>query len=258
MSFETLAIADGASYLAFRLDQPSAATDPELCVVYLHGFASQQNGQKADFFRDRFVGAGVAFCSFDFQGHGASGGSMLDLTLSRNLEDLGEIHDFLRARGYRKLVLFGSSMGGGSAMFFAARRPANVVAALLIAPALDLAAGLERKVGPVAFARWQETGRTLFAHELGAHELSWRLIEDLHTFERKELEKHYQTPTLIFQGLRDETVDWRGVVELVERCAHRRIKVELFADGGHRLVERLDELWTSAWAFLAARLAISP
>jgi len=84
------------SHLAVQLDAPP---DARLCFLYLHGFGSVQTGEKADFFRQRALESGFAFCSFDFQGHGRSGGTMGGLTLTRNLGDVGRVHDWLRQRG---------------------------------------------------------------------------------------------------------------------------------------------------------------
>ncbi len=125
----SFAAADGKeSHLAVRLAEPELGS--ELVVLYLHGFGSRQSGEKADFFRRQLLGRGLAVCSFDFQGHGESGGSMLELTLSRNLQDISRANDFLRQRGYQRVVLMGSSMGGASALWYAARNPQAVEAVL--------------------------------------------------------------------------------------------------------------------------------
>src|SRR3954466_13822568 len=105
------------SHLAVRFDPPPQGTGERPCFLYLHGFGSEQSGEKAEFFRARAQGSGFGFCSFDFQGHGLSGGDMLGLTLTRNLEDVGRVHAFLRDRGCGRLLLLGSSMGGGTALW---------------------------------------------------------------------------------------------------------------------------------------------
>ena len=87
------------SHLAVRLRRPPGGGRSRFAFLYLHGFGSAQSGEKADFFRERAVADGIPFCSFDFQGHGESGGTMRDLTFSRNLEDLGAVHDFLAGQG---------------------------------------------------------------------------------------------------------------------------------------------------------------
>src|SRR5262245_52123897 len=124
--------------LAVRLAEPSGgATARPFGILYCHGLGSSQSGEKADFFRSRAVAAGWRFCSFDFRGHGASGGALEGWSVSRNLADVDRVWGFLAERGWRRAALLGSSMGGGAALWWAARHPERVVAAAVIAPALD-------------------------------------------------------------------------------------------------------------------------
>lgn len=246
-----IAIPDTPAQLACRLDLPEGGGD--VAVLYCHGFASSQRGSKADFFRDRALAAGLAFCSFDFRGHGDSGGAMFDLTLDRNLEDLGLVHDALIARGLTRLVLLGSSMGAGSALFFAHRRPEHVAAAIHVAPALEMDRGLLRLVGAEKARLWEESGTVLFEHELGAYDLSWQIIENLRTYDFAALAASYATPTLMLQGMRDGSVDWRSVAEFCSRSASGQLELHLFADGDHRLLEHLPALWELSELFLRRR-----
>lgn len=137
------------SHLAVRFDPPPAGARADRpCFLYLHGFSSDQSGEKAEFFRQRALAAGFGFCSFDFQGHGASGGEIGGLTLTRNLEDVRRVHGFLRDRGQERLILIGSSMGGGTGLWYSALHPQEIVAGLHIAPALEMDRGLLAWAGP--------------------------------------------------------------------------------------------------------------
>ncbi len=247
------------SHLAVRLSRPpAAAPKTSLVVLYLHGFGSQQQGTKAEFFRRRCLGSGVAFCSFDFQSHGESGGRFADLTLSRNLEDIGRVHGHLRAEGFERLVLFGSSMGGASAMWYAALHPRDIAAAIHIAPALELDKGLLERFTSSQRQRWQRDGVITFEHELVSCQLSWRLIEDLRSFGVQRLADLYSTPTLIFQGKNDLSVDWRTVLDLTSRCRAECISLHLMGDGDHRLLDRLPLLWQISEAFLQSSIGGNP
>ena len=188
------------SHLAIRLDEAPEPQDAELCGLYLHGFASSQSGEKVDFFRRRFRRLGLPFCSFDFQGHGESGGEMVNLSLSRNIADIGQVCGFLADSGYRRLVLFGSSMGGASGLWYAALHPEAVAATISIAPALDMQTTLLTAVGPELAASWQQEGRIALEHPLGVFDLDWGLIEDLRSHGLDRLCSNYRVPGLIFQG----------------------------------------------------------
>lgn len=231
----------------------AAATAADLCFLYLHGFGSEQSGEKADFFRRRALGGGFAFCSFDFEGHGLSGGDMRGLTLSRNLEDLSMVAAWLAARGHPRLCLIGSSMGGGTGMWFSALHPDRVVAGLHIAPALDFEGSLLAWAGPERTRAWQESGAIQFANDQVSCELGWELIEDLRTYPTAALLPRYRTPALLLQGRLDVTVPWRSVAEFATRCPYREIDLHLFADGDHRLTDRKDRLWELMLEFLRGR-----
>jgi pimeloyl-ACP methyl ester carboxylesterase len=224
-------------------------------VLYLHGFGSVQSGEKATFFRARALESGLAFCSFDFRGHGESEGSMRDLTLARNLEDVAAVRAWLAARGRERVALFGSSMGGATALWYADLHPEGVAAAVHIAPAVGMLSGLERWAGAEGLERWRRDGTIRFRNEMVEADLGWGLVEDLRDRDVEALARRTQVPTLFFQGKRDATVDWNDVARFAEVAPPGAIELVLYADGDHRLVDRKDDLWRRALAFLAEHAA---
>src|SRR3990172_7719817 len=96
-------------YLDYTLILPKGRSTTDTLVIYVHGFASHQKGEKVLYFRDRFTDVGAAFLAFDHRGHGDSSGTMKDLTITRNLEDLEAIFSS-QALNYKKRILIGSSM----------------------------------------------------------------------------------------------------------------------------------------------------
>lgn len=246
--------ADGEpSHLAVRLAEPAGGVQSRFAFLYLHGFGSTQSGEKAAYFRTAALAAGVPFCSFDFQGHGASGGTLRALTFSRNLDDLAAVHDELARRGLGSVVLIGSSMGGATALWHAVRRPAAVLASLLIAPAVGMRRGLERWAGAEGLERWQREGTIRYRSALVDAELGWELIADLRRYDLEVLQGAYRTPTLMLQGQLDETVDYKDVARFAARSPGGHLRLRLYADGDHRLTDRKEELWAEMRDFLAER-----
>jgi pimeloyl-ACP methyl ester carboxylesterase len=242
------------SHLAVRFDPPRNGVGPSRpCFLYLHGFGSEQSGEKAEFFRRRALDAGFGFCSFDFQGHGQSGGEIGTVTLTRNLEDVRRVHDFLRARGQERLILIGSSMGGGTALWYSALHPEGIVAGLHLAPALEMDRGLLAWAGPERERQWREAGRIHFQNELVSCELGWSLIEDLRAHPLERLLATYRTPCLLLQGKQDASVSWQSVTDFTVRCTFQEIELHLFADGDHRLADRKERLWALMTEFLRGR-----
>jgi pimeloyl-ACP methyl ester carboxylesterase len=251
-------------YLAAPPDQSDGAPAPPggerhgsgtagLCLVYLHGFGSHQDGEKAGFFRRQAHAGGLSFCSFDFEGHGQSGGDMRGLTLSRNLANLEAVVAWLEAAGERRLCLVGSSMGGGTGLWYSALNPNRVAAGLHMAPALEMGRSMLEWAGPERAREWEATGTLRFSNEMVSCDLDWKLIEDLRAHPLADLLARYRTPTLLLQGRLDVTVPWRGVTEFVTRCPYREIELHLFADGDHRLTDRKGRLWSLMAEFLRGR-----
>jgi pimeloyl-ACP methyl ester carboxylesterase len=241
------------SHLAVRFDPPPPGGGGRPCFLYLHGFGSEQSGEKAEFFRARALAAGFGFCSFDFQGHGQSGGVIADLTLTRNLGDVARVHALLRERGCGRLILTGSSMGGGTALWYSLLHPEEIVAGLHIAPALELDRGLLAWAGPERARAWEETGSIHFRNEFVSCELGWSLIEDLRAHPLDTLLAGYRTPCLLLQGKLDTSVSWKSVLDFAVRCTFQEIELHLFADGDHRLTDRKDRLWELMEEFLRGR-----
>lgn len=246
---------DGREPLAVRFDAPADRHRP--AFLYLHGFGSSQNGEKAVAFRRRARAAGIGFCSFDFRGHGRSGGGMERLTMSRNLDDAEAVAAWLAERWAGPLAFFGSSMGAAAAMWLAARRPdgpaRRLLAGVAIAPALALERSLADQCGAEGLERWRRSGRLAVDNELVTCELGWELMEDLAGHRAAELPARYATPTLILQGSADESVAWRESAEFATRCRPGLVELHLFAGADHRLIPQLDRVWQLAAGFLDDR-----
>lgn len=250
--------------LAVRWTPPTAGA---ASFLYLHGFGSSQDGEKAGYFRRGAAEAGLGFCSLDFRGHGLSGGGFGDLTFSRNLADAGAALDWLGERGVgaggSPLVVFGSSMGGATGLWLAARHPGAFAAGLAIAPALGMERALEERLGEEGIATWRRTGRQRFVNDLVDEEMGWELMADLADYRAADLPPLHVTPTLVFQGMEDDSVDWRLAVELARAVAEhaaggegeagdarRRVEVHLFSAGDHRLLNQRPRMWGMALGFL--------
>jgi pimeloyl-ACP methyl ester carboxylesterase len=251
---ETISIAGpdgGRERLALRLERPAGPARP-VAILYLHGFGSSQSGEKAGYFRSRAVAAGWPFCSFDARGHGASEGSLERLTLTRNLADLAAVRAWLSGRGLPRVALFGSSMGAATALWHAALEPEGIAGAMHVAPALGMLGSLERRAGADGLARWEREGWLDYRSELVESRLSWALVEDLRAHPTRELARRTRTPTLLFQGQADATVDWRETARFAAD-AGPAVELRLFPAGDHRLLEHLETIWSEGEAFLLRR-----
>src|SRR5882757_2337766 len=106
-------------------------------LFWLGGFNSDMTGTKALALDAWATEQGRACVRFDYSGHGESGGSFIDGTIGRWLEESVAVFEQF-CRGPQ--VVIGSSMGGWLALLLAraiANRAASLAGLVLIAPAPD-------------------------------------------------------------------------------------------------------------------------
>ena len=249
-SIEYLDVPGSSDRLALRFDDPPSAAPGRPAMLYLHGFGASQDGEKAEFFRSRALAAGFAFCSFDFRGHGLSGGTLGGISLERNLEDVALVHDFLARQGHPRPVVLGSSFGGLTGLWHTALHSDRVEAGLFIAPAVDLGERTAAWAGETGLEEWRRTGHRRVVTPVVDCELGWSFVAAFERYPTGELAARLSTRCLLLQGRLDDQVSWNRVVDFSAACQKAKIELHLFSDGDHRLVDRKPLLWRLMGTFL--------
>jgi pimeloyl-ACP methyl ester carboxylesterase len=207
-------------------------------VVYLHGFASSAKSTKAAWFGERLRGHDVAFDCPDFNGP-----DFATLTLTRMIDQLGE---YLR-HTEGAVTLIGSSLGGTLAVLAADPFKDKVDRMVLLAPAVMFAKLGHHLLPPERVNEWRTRGALPFFHYAYGEErlLSYSFYED--SLRHNAFEAAVSQPTLIFQGLRDASVDYHTV----EAFARTRPNVTLsLLDDDHQLIASLPRIWDGVADFL--------
>ena len=242
------------AFIDYTLTQPQGGT-ARAVVVYVHGFSSTQlGGGKVPALRARLNALGYAFLAFDHRGHGASSGSLPDMTVTSNIEDLDAMVSHL-AGDFDKALLIGSSMGGQTAAWYAAQNPARVTACALIAPGFSFLKDQMGRLGPAQLARLRAEGE--IAMQTGGRNgeagqdctLGLALYQDLARHPVDELIPRYATPTLIVHGMDDVWVPYEGSVDFAQRSATRPLELLLIAGCDHGLAAHQDVVTGAVCAF---------
>jgi alpha/beta superfamily hydrolase len=110
---------------------------PAPYVIGTHGMMSTKDSPKYVKLGETLVKEGFGFVRFDFTGCGESSGTFADATLSRRIDDLIAVMEWVRALESHNgtLGLFGSSMGGTVALTAGTLNKANAMV-LLATPVL--------------------------------------------------------------------------------------------------------------------------
>jgi pimeloyl-ACP methyl ester carboxylesterase len=209
-------------------------------IMWLGGFRSDMTGTKAEtlagFARDR----NLAFLRHDYSGHGASGGSFRDGTISRWLaESLAVFRQWAAARE----ILVGSSMGAWIAlrMIEELRKAGDsdrIAGLVLIAPAPDFATEL---VEPKLTARQRKSLVSQgFFEEPSAYSdepyvYTKALLDDgrANRVLAGPIDTH--CPVHILQGMADPDVPHAHALRLASLLPADDLTVSLIPDGDHRL-----------------------
>jgi pimeloyl-ACP methyl ester carboxylesterase len=225
-------------------------------LLYVHGFASVRTGQKAEALEAMCARRGWPFAAFEFRGHGASSGTLLDLRGDALLDDLDAVCDHLAGAGLRRVFPVGSSMGGWATAWFALRRPESVPAAAFIAPAFGFVRNSWNRLSEPERLAWERSGR-LAVHNIGRgrdEQLHIDLVRQADRFPSDELARRWATPALIFHSLRDDSVSYLDSLDVVVGSAFPEIELRLLTGGDHRqpapVVQMADEIgrfFASRW-----------
>jgi uncharacterized protein len=208
-------------------------------VFYLHGFASGAKSTKAAYFAARLSGHGAQLTAPDFNEP-----DFTTLTLTRMLDQLGAE---LAHTGSEPVTLIGSSLGGTLAVLAAERFPAKVDRVVLLAPAVMFAKPGHHLLPPERVEEWRRIGALPFFHHAYNDErpLNFTFYED--SLAHDAFGALFMQPTIVFQGLRDASVDH----QTVEEFARTRPNVTLtLLDDDHQLLASLPRIWEGVAGFL--------
>ncbi len=208
-------------------------------VFYLHGFASSSKSTKAAYFAERFRQRGVDVHCPDFNDP-----DFATLTITRML---AQLEAAIAATSEAPVTLMGSSLGGTLAILAAARLRARVSRLVLLAPAVMFAKPGHHLLPPERIDEWRRRGALPFFHYADNAErlLNYAFYDD--SLRHDPFDVAFTQPTLIFQGLRDASVDYRTV----EQFAKVRPNVTLsLLDDDHQLIASLPRMWEQIEPFL--------
>ncbi|WP_049735654.1 alpha/beta hydrolase [Rhizobium ecuadorense] len=219
--------------------RPAQAGSDAPALVWLSGYRSDMSGTKAVELDGLAAELGLACIRLDYSGHGVSGGSFSDGTISRWLEEALAV---IRHVAPERVILVGSSMGGWIALRLAQelqrRDGPKLEGMVLIAPAPDFTSEL---IEPNLKARERKSlaergyfeERSQYSPEPNIYTRA--LIEDGR--DNRVLDGIIETgcPVHILQGMKDADVPHAHAMKLMEHLPADDVVLTFVRDGDHRL-----------------------
>jgi pimeloyl-ACP methyl ester carboxylesterase len=208
-------------------------------IVFLPGFRSDMNGDKALALRSYCAARGQALLRFDYSGHGASGGHFTDGTVGRWTEDALLAIDKLTTG---EVILVGSSMGGWIALLVALARPERIAGLIGVAAAPDFTEALMWEA--MSFAErdaLMHHGVIEVPSQYGPPTpITRELIEDGRTHLLLDSMIELSCPVRLLHGQLDPDVPWEMALRLSDVIEGQDVRVTLVKDGDHRLSRPAD------------------
>lgn len=92
----------------------SKVNDDDKIVIFCHGLNSDKSGREiytkfAKVLREENINS----FRFDFRAHGESTGTDYEMNISKEIKDVESTLDILISKGYKNIIIHGSSFGGG-------------------------------------------------------------------------------------------------------------------------------------------------
>ena len=118
--------------------------DSTSIVVSAHGFGADKNYRVIKTLSDFLHNKKISSLRFDFSGVGSSEGDVKSSNIEQMVDDLNAAVGYAKKAGYKKIIVTGHSLGGMAAIIAAVMNK-DVHALMLIAPAIDLRATIEKR-----------------------------------------------------------------------------------------------------------------
>jgi pimeloyl-ACP methyl ester carboxylesterase len=211
-------------------------------LFWLGGFKSDMAGTKALALDAWAAQHGRACVRFDYSGHGESGGSFVDGTIGRWLEESVAI---FRQFCHGPQVVIGSSMGGWMALLLAREIAkdtggnASLAGLVLIAPAPDFTEDLMwMGFSPEVRAEIETEGVWLRPSQYDdgtPYPITRTLIEEGRNHLLLGGGIDVGCPVRILQGAQDPDVPWKHAFALAHRLPADDVVLTVIRDGDHRL-----------------------
>ena len=241
-------IVDDSLKLAGVLHRPAAGSGGG--VVLCHGMLADKDGPKHRELARRLCELGHLVLRFDFAGRGQSQGSLLELTISSQMEQCRQAVRLVRGEGARRLALIGSSLGGTTAMGVVAAHDDCDCLVTMAAPSRLDRLGV-RLVGEAGLESWRRQGW----QEIEGQRVGYSLVEDARQHDIDVLAARIACPWLILHGERDQLVPLDDARRLAGANSAARLQVVAGADHRFSQAEHFQEVVERAVQFAHQKLS---
>lgn len=212
-------------------------------IIMSHGFTGNKSEFGSfDYIFNSFVKAGFTTLAFDFSGCGESDNDTL--TVQKQVNDLRCVINYANSKGYKKIGLFGYSLGGLISLKCYNK---NISSLVLWAPVTSKKeVDLEKKYSEEQLLELKEKGYITKTSDKGLRKevnIDGKIFEEFLEINQDELMSSIKSPLLIIHGDEDKSVplaDSKRALEILSENIDS--KLVIIKEGSHYLKGQLDLL----------------
>ncbi len=182
---------------------------------------------------------GIAVVRFDFTGLGRSGGNFENSHFEANVEDLIDVHAYVKEHYFAPELIIGHSLGGAAAIVAGSKIPDLKAVCTVGAPAdIDhTTKHFKDQIGELT-----ETGKTDVLIGGRSFTVNKTFVEGFKKHDLPQIIKSLHKPILILHSPIDETVSINNAQEIYQNATHPKSFISL-DDADHLLTKRDDSIY---------------
>ena len=175
-------------------------------VILCHGFTTSKDNHTNTQLESILNENDISTFRFDFFGHGESEGDFSKITISEGTDDILQAIKYLKALGYSKIGLVGSSFGGICSIM-ASSKTKDLYLLALKSPISNYKERDLTVKSKEELAQWKQKGYWDYTDSKGGnHRLNYAFFEDYDNNDGYEASAKITIPTLIVHGDEDDSV----------------------------------------------------
>ncbi len=207
-------------------------------IIFIHGYASDMEGEKALKIKEFAKKKGLSFLRFDCYGHGKSDGKIEDFTISKGKKDLINLIDNV-TKGPQ--ILIGSSMGGWLMMLAAKSRKSRIIGLIGIATAVDFDKDLYSMLTLKSKKELTKKGLTKLRKWNFTYILTKQFFSDAKKNNRILNKKFiFNKPFILLHGLKDNVVNQNLPKKILNIVSGNKVQLRFLNNSDHRMSSNND------------------
>jgi len=203
-------------------------------VIFSHGLFSSKDGYKITKMAEAIVNSGFNLMTFDFTFSGESAGSIKDISIKDEIDDLKCAINYFKETGIKKIHLMGSSMGAAISILTASLNIFQIESIILIATPLSF-----KKLIPEFTEDDINSLDVNCFTEIDGVLVNNHFIKEIFNIDMTCAVKKINIPSLLIHGQQDNIVDIANLYLYIENCPSTCTYL-VIEDGDHNLTRESD------------------